>query len=58
MDQQSLANVDPTFREDYEIYGAEDGTVMVSYGGSCTTCHLTLDFKHEHNLYSEETKNV
>jgi hypothetical protein len=37
-----------TFREDYEIYGAESGTVTVTYGGSCGTCGLSLTFKHEH----------
>lgn len=33
-----------TFREDYEIYGAESGTVTVSYGGSCAECGLNLSF--------------
>jgi hypothetical protein len=32
------------FREDYEITGAEDGAVTVSYGGSCGTCGLSLSF--------------
>ena len=39
-----------TFREDYEIYGAATGVVTVSYGGSCSTCGLSLSFKHEHPL--------
>lgn len=34
-----------TFREDYEIYGAETGTVTVSYGGSCSECGLELSFE-------------
>lgn len=37
-----------TFAEYYEIYGAEDGTVTVDYGGSCTRCGLSLSFKDEH----------
>jgi len=40
-----------TFREDYEIYGADDGTVIVTYGGECQTCGLDLEFRHEHPLY-------
>jgi hypothetical protein len=39
-----------TFREDYEIYGAETGTVKVYYGGSCETCGLSLRFEHEHEI--------
>lgn len=34
-----------TLREDYEIWGAETGTVNVSYGGHCQECGLGLDFK-------------
>jgi Fe-S cluster biogenesis protein NfuA len=37
-----------SFREDYEIYGAEDGEVTVSYGGRCTECGLSLNFTHKH----------
>ena len=33
-----------TFREDYEIYGAEDGAVEVHYSGSCKDCGLKLKF--------------
>lgn len=44
-----------TFREDYEIYGAEDGTIKVSYSGYCQTCHLGLDFKFEKPFYDGET---
>lgn len=33
-----------TFREDYEIYGAEDGGVEVNYRGSCNCCGLALKF--------------
>jgi hypothetical protein len=39
-----------TFREDYEIYGAEDGVVTVRYSGACTECGLTLKFKDEHPI--------
>lgn len=34
-----------TFREDYEITGAETGEVTVSYGGSCSACGLSLEFE-------------
>jgi hypothetical protein len=40
----------PTFREDYEIYGAETGTVKVSYSGGCVECGLRLDFKREFKM--------
>ncbi len=36
-----------TFREDYEIYGADQGIVHVSYDGSCRTCGLCLSFNDE-----------
>lgn len=35
-----------TFREDYEIYGADDGTIVVSYGGSCSKCKVGTSFTH------------
>lgn len=35
----------PLFREDYEIYGAEDGAVIVSYSGVCEECNLRLQFE-------------
>lgn len=36
-----------TFREDYEIGGAEDGEVTVSYQGGCSVCKLSLSFQHD-----------
>jgi hypothetical protein len=41
---------DPTFREDYEIYGAADGVVKVRYSGHCVECGLSLTFEHDHPL--------
>lgn len=41
-----------TFREDYEIYGAEDGLVKVSYSGGCKECGAHVEFKHEHVVES------
>lgn len=38
------------FREDYEIYGAETGTLTVSYAGSCQDCGLGLHFIDEHPI--------
>lgn len=43
------------FREDYEFYGVEDGTIVASYSGSCTVCHLETTFRHEHKFYEKET---
>lgn len=39
-----------TFREDYEIYGAENGVIIVDYSGQCTKCGLELHFKEEHPI--------
>lgn len=39
-----------TFREDYAVYGAETGTVTVSYGGSCEECGLALNFTSQHPI--------
>ena len=39
-----------TFREDYEIYGADTGIVMVGYSGSCTKCGLILNFTDTHPI--------
>jgi hypothetical protein len=45
----SPSEPDPrTFREDYEIYVAEDGVVRVSYSGHCERCGSGVDFKTEH----------
>lgn len=41
-----------TFREDYEIYGANTGTVKVSYSGSCEVCGANLDFQMERSFWS------
>lgn len=35
-----------TFREDYEIYGAEEGVVNVSYSGHCKECSTGVDFEY------------
>lgn len=39
-----------TFREDYAIFGAETGTITVSYGGSCRECGLSLSFDDKHEI--------
>ena len=42
--------VESTFREDYEIYGAEDSEVVVLYKGSCARCGLSMEFRDTHPL--------
>lgn len=49
-DRAAFEHSAPTFREDYEIYGAETGVVTVSYGGSCTECGLELSFTEQHPI--------
>lgn len=39
-----------TFREDYEIYGADEALIGVDYRGSCKTCGLQVSFKHFHGF--------
>lgn len=65
--REKLANwpdLEDTFREDYEITGAEDGTVTIVYRGSCTKafeeydkprrdwrgCGAHLEFKAKHDV--------
>jgi hypothetical protein len=48
---------DTRFREDYEIGGAETGTVTVSYRGECQQCGLLLEFKAEHPIPDWQPKN-
>lgn len=48
----SVDEVGHTFREDYEFYGAESGTVKASYRGACTRCGLSLDFRQEREFWS------
>lgn len=46
---------DETFREDYEIWGAEGGVVKVRYRGACESCGLSLAFEHEHELFRDDS---
>lgn len=39
-----------TFREDYEIWGAEECAVQVGYSGGCSKCRLSLEFTHKHEV--------
>jgi len=43
-----------TFREDYEIYGASDGAVVVDYAGHCSKCGLGLSFKDQRPIPGAE----
>jgi hypothetical protein len=51
----SVAQPPEDFREDYEIYGAETGTLTITYGGECQKCFLKLNYKHEIPFYPEAT---
>jgi len=50
--------LEKTFREDYEIYGAETGVVTVSYGGSCTVCGYGTSFEERHPIEARELHSV
>ncbi|SRR6266498_4710826 len=42
-----------TFREDYEFYGVESGTLEISYRGNCTVCGLTHKISESRKLNLE-----
>lgn len=43
-----------TFREDYEIYGAEDGVIHISYGGHCSVCGTECNISQDHPFFPSE----
>lgn len=43
-----------TLREDYEIYGAGEGTVRVRYRGLCGECGLAVAIDHSHVIQGIE----
>ena len=43
-----------TFREDWEVFGAEDGEVVFNYGGHCEVCSLHVDIRHTVNIPNGE----
>ncbi len=44
-----------TFRENYEIYGAETGEIMVHYSGGCGVCSLSCKFDTARKFFHPET---
>jgi hypothetical protein len=40
-----------TFREDYEFYGAREGTVHATYEGGCTVCDLHVELVAEKQFW-------
>jgi hypothetical protein len=49
-DRMAFNDQEPTFREDYEFSGAEEGVVTVSYRGQCTKCGLSLKIAEDHPI--------
>lgn len=49
-DRAAAEDANPTFREDWEIHGTADGVAHVEYGGGCSVCGLSLEFRHDHEL--------
>lgn len=45
--------LDATFRENYEFYGAMSGTVHYNYRGSCTRCGLSTEITGEKTFWPE-----
>lgn len=54
----ALEAVDPekfrTFREDYEIYGAEQGEVEAHYKGHCEVCDLDCRFDYSKRFWGAD----
>lgn len=46
-------DMEARFREDYEIWGAEDGEIRISYEGECQECHLRVTFQHAIPFFPE-----
>lgn len=40
-----------TFREDYEIFGAETGVLQIRYKGRCTFCGLGTEVKEQRQFW-------
>ena len=45
------------FREDYEFYGADEGTVHIVYSGHCKDCGLGIDIEEERPFWSPEARS-
>lgn len=48
---QDLPESSYTFREDYEIYNAESGCLVIDYHGQCTKCNLRFVFNDSFEFY-------
>ena len=46
----SVAKLEETLREDYELSTDEDGEFFVSYGCRCSVCDFQFSFKHEESV--------
>lgn len=57
-DALPVVNLDDhrTFREDYEIYGADEGEIEVSYSGNCSECGLHVDLRTNKKFWPEHEK--
>ena len=43
--------IDNTFREDYEFFGASQGEIHCRYKGQCMTCGLSVEIKDAKRFY-------
>jgi hypothetical protein len=52
---KSIEKIDPgeyrTFREDYGLSGADEGTICVSYHGQCSNCGLEVTFNESKDFW-------
>lgn len=49
---------DDTVREDWDIYGFDEGVIHVGYLGRCKTCGLEAKIQYDLKFYPEEEVNA
>jgi hypothetical protein len=48
---QWLESQEETWRENYEFYGANTGTLSIRYGAYCTKCGLEFEYEEDVEFY-------
>lgn len=54
----ALSSMRETFREDWELYGTQSGTLTVQYHGECSVCGLKLEFTDKKVFFTPDYKLI